>query len=52
MAAVSSLVSDAQSRNLVRASGMRLTITVNIIDSRRDQRTPLPAIPARDLTIP
>jgi hypothetical protein len=50
-ASLQTLISEAQRRGLVPASGMRLTINTTVHDVRRDRGVPLPALASREITI-
>ena len=51
-ASVQALVEDAQERDLVQASGMRLAVDATVVDLRSDKRVPLPAIAPHEIVIP
>jgi hypothetical protein len=51
-ASVQALVEDAQERELVQASGMRLTIDATVVDLRGDKSVSLPAIAPHEILIP
>jgi hypothetical protein len=51
-AAVQALIEDAQTRDLVHASGMRLAIETTINDLRSDKSVPVPAVTPREIVIP
>jgi hypothetical protein len=51
-ASVQALVQDAQERDLVHASGMRLSIDTTVTDLRSDKSIPLPAIAPHEIVIP
>jgi hypothetical protein len=51
-AAVQALIEDAQTRDLVHASGMRLAIETTMNDLRGDKSVPVPAVMPHEIVIP
>lgn len=51
-ASIEALLAEEQSRGVLKASGMRLTINVKVQDVRRDRSVPLPDVGSREITVP